>query len=274
MAQTTHFISGLPRSGSALLSALLRQNPRFHAGLSTPLASILQANLQMLSAGTEAAHLIDEAQKPAILQAISEAYCRTRTDREVVFDTNRGWCSKMSLIAELFPQAKVIACVRDVSWILDSFERIVRKNPFQNSPIFSGDERATVYSRVETLMRQDRLIGFPWAGLKEAFYGDQASRVLVVDYELLSKRPESTLRLIYDFIGEPLWDGHDFDNVEFDAPEFDAVLGLSGMHKIAPKVEFTPRTTLLPPDLFAKYQGMDFWRDVAGSAAHVIAPTA
>ncbi|MBU0835751.1 MAG: sulfotransferase, partial [Gammaproteobacteria bacterium] len=27
-----HFISGLPRSGSTLLAALLRQNPRFHAG--------------------------------------------------------------------------------------------------------------------------------------------------------------------------------------------------------------------------------------------------
>jgi len=27
-----HFISGLPRSGSTLLAAILRQNLRFHAG--------------------------------------------------------------------------------------------------------------------------------------------------------------------------------------------------------------------------------------------------
>jgi sulfotransferase len=32
-----HFISGLPRSGSTLLAALLRQNPRFEAGMSGPL---------------------------------------------------------------------------------------------------------------------------------------------------------------------------------------------------------------------------------------------
>ena len=31
-----HFISGLPRSGSTLLSAILLQNPRFHAGMSSP----------------------------------------------------------------------------------------------------------------------------------------------------------------------------------------------------------------------------------------------
>lgn len=273
MTQKLHFISGLPRSGSTLLSALLRQNPRFHADISSPLSSVLQGNLQMLGAGTEASKLMDEEQKPAILRAIADAYINTRTDREVVFDTNRGWCSRMPLAAELFPNSKVIACVRDVPWVLDSLERIIRKNPFQNSPLFSGDEGSTVYSRVDTLMRRDRLVGYPWAGLREAFYSEQASNLLVVDYELLAKRPEGTLRLIYDFIGEPMWDGHDVDNVAFDAPEFDAALGLSGMHKVKSKVAFEPRATILPPDLFAKHQGMDFWRDVTGSAANVIAPT-
>jgi len=268
-----HFISGLPRSGSTLLSALLRQNPRFHADISTPLASVLQANLQMLGAGTEAAHHIKEDQKPVILRAIADAYFSTLTDREVVFDTSRSWCSKMSLTAELFPDAKVIACVRDVPWVLDSLERIIRKSPFQHSPIFSGDERATVYSRVEALMRQDRLVGFPWAALKEAFYSEQSANLMVVDYDLLARRPLDVLKLIYEFIGEPRWNGHDVENVQFDAPEFDAALGLAGMHKVRPKVEFEPRRTILPPDLFAKYQGMDFWHDVVGTQARVIAPT-
>ena len=272
MTQTMHFISGLPRSGSTLLSALLRQNPRFHADISTPLSSLLQANLQMLGAGTEASHYINEDQKPVILRAIADAYVSTLTDCEVVFDTSRSWCSKMSLTAELFPDAKVIACVRDVPWVLDSLERIIRKNPFQNSQMFSGDERATVYSRVETLMRQDRLIGFPWAGLKEAFYGEQSANLMVVDYELLARRPLNVLKLIYEFIGEPAWDGHDVENVQFDAPEFDEALGLAGMHKVRPKVSFEPRRTILPPDVFAKYQGMDFWHDVAGTQARVIAP--
>ncbi|MEG3936419.1 MULTISPECIES: sulfotransferase [unclassified Microcoleus] len=33
----SHFISGLPRSGSTLLAALLRQNPRFHGAMTSPL---------------------------------------------------------------------------------------------------------------------------------------------------------------------------------------------------------------------------------------------
>jgi len=226
-----------------------------------------------LGAGTEASHLVNEEQKPVILRAIADAYFSTLTDKDVVFDTNRAWCSRMPLVAELFPDAKIIACVRDVPWVLDSLERIIRKSPFQNSPIFSGDERATVYSRVETLMRQDRLVGFPWAALKEAFYGEQSANMMVVDYDLLARRPLDVLKLIYEFIGETWWDGHDADNVQFDAPEFDAALGLAGMHKVRPKVSFEPRRTILPPDLFAKYQGMDFWHDVVGTQARVIAPT-
>ena len=38
-----HFISGLPRSGSTLLAAILRQNPRFHAAMSSPVGSLFMA---------------------------------------------------------------------------------------------------------------------------------------------------------------------------------------------------------------------------------------
>ena len=36
MQHGIHFISGLPRSGSTLLAGILRQNPRFHAGMTSP----------------------------------------------------------------------------------------------------------------------------------------------------------------------------------------------------------------------------------------------
>jgi len=48
-----HFISGLPRSGSTLLAALLRQNPRFQAGMSGPLAGLFGALLGQMSARTD-----------------------------------------------------------------------------------------------------------------------------------------------------------------------------------------------------------------------------
>ena len=45
MERTYHFITGLPRSGgsSMLLSALLRQNPRFHAAMTSPVGGNFNA---------------------------------------------------------------------------------------------------------------------------------------------------------------------------------------------------------------------------------------
>lgn len=52
-----HLISGLPRSGSTLLAALLRQNPRFHAAMSSPVASLLNGALEQMGANNEPYHL-------------------------------------------------------------------------------------------------------------------------------------------------------------------------------------------------------------------------
>ena len=79
------------------------------------------------------------------------------------------------------------------------------------------------------------------------------------------------MRLVYDFIGEPWHPGHDFENVEFNADDFDAALGLRGLHTVRRRVAFEPRKTILPPDVWKRYEDKSFWRDPAGSAANVIA---
>jgi sulfotransferase len=269
-----HFISGLPRSGSTLLAALLKQNPRFHASMTSGLGALVTGAMQIMSPGSEVALTLEDGQREDILKSLFGAYYQRQTGREVIFDTNRMWTARMPLLAGLYPEAKVIACVRDVSWVMDSLERRVRENPYHFTKLFGPQNAGTVYSRVEGLMQHDALVGRAWTGLKEAYYGEQADRLLVIDYDLLVRAPEKVLRLTYQFIGEPWFDGHDFDHVEFDAPEFDEALGIDGLHRVRPKVEPQARKTILPPDLFQKFQGMDFWRDLAGTRAHVIAAKA
>jgi sulfotransferase len=46
---TVHFISELPRSGSTLLAALLRQNPRFHAAITSPIGNLMNRMLESTS---------------------------------------------------------------------------------------------------------------------------------------------------------------------------------------------------------------------------------
>lgn len=272
MPQKFHFISGLPRSGSTLLAAILKQNPRFHAGMSSPVGSFVSSLLAQVSAGSEFASQVDNVQRKNMLTSLFHSYYLQQTDKDVIFDTNRAWCAKLPTLLDLFPDAKIIACARNVAWVMDSIERQFRSNPYENTKLFGGNmARSTVYQRLEGLALHDQLVGFAWAALREAFYGDHAKHLLVVDYDLLAQAPEKVMKLVYDFIGESHF-AHNFDQVEYDAPDFDLQLGLPGLHRVKPKVAFIERRTIIPPDLFEKYSKMTFWTDPSGSAANVIVP--
>ncbi|MBR8827608.1 MAG: sulfotransferase [Gomphosphaeria aponina SAG 52.96 = DSM 107014] len=266
-----HFISGLPRSGSTLLAGILLQNPRFQAGMSSPVGGLMNQLLESMSTNSEFAVFISEQQKRDILLGVFSAYYHQQlADNQVIFDTNRLWCSKLPLIRELFPQAKVICCVRNIAWVMDSFERLVRKNALDVSKMFGGrGESATVYSRTEALSGGNRIVGFAYNGLKEAFYSEDAEKLLLVDYELLTQNPKTVIDLIYQFVEEPPYE-HDFNNVEYTAEEFDDFLRTAGLHTVKRKVEFIPRRTVLPPDLFERFSQLTFWGDNHGSNANVI----
>jgi sulfotransferase len=262
--QTFHFISGLPRSGSTLLSAILRQNPRFHAGMSSPVASFFESIIAQVSAGSEISTMVDQAQRARLLKGLFDSYYAD-VDKPIIFDTNRSWTSQLPALMTLFPDAKVICCVRDVAWVMDSLERQFRNNTFENTRLFNNPgERSTVYTRVEALANANRLVGFPWHALREACFSDYATRVLLVEYDLVASRPADVFKLIYEFLGEKPFN-HDFENVQYDAPEFDAQLGLDGLHRVHPKVEPRARQTILPPDLFERYAKLAFWRDMPTS---------
>ena len=265
-----HFISGLPRAGSTLLAAILRQNPRFHAGMTSPVGMLMSGMLHQFAAGTEFGSTITHEQRRRLVRGLFDSYYADQGDKAVVFDTNRMWSAKMPAVMDQFPDAKVIACVRNVAWIMDSLERRYRANPYELTRLFNDDtERNTVYSRVDTLAQRNRLVGYPWAALKEAFYGEHADKLLIVDYDLLAQAPQKVIPLIYKFLGEEPYP-HDFGNLRYDAPEFDAPLGVHGLHKVRPQVGLEKRATILPPDLFEQYTALSFWKNSASSRSSVI----
>ena len=113
-------------------------------------------------------------------------------------------------------------------------------------------------------------VGSAWTALKEAYYGEYSDRLLLVDYDLLCQHPARSLELIYQFLGETPFK-HNFEQVDYEESEFDQKLGVKGLHTVRKKVDFKQRRSILPPDLFVKYQDMDFWQDRAGTAANIIA---
>lgn len=240
--------------------------------MTSPVGALFCGMLNQFSAGSEFSPVIDRSMRRRLLRSLFDTCYADQADKRVIFDTNRLWCAKLPALLDLFPDTKVIACVRNVAWVMDSIERLYRANPYENTKLFNDDtERSSVFSRVDTLAQRNRLVGYAWYALKEAYYGEHAQSLLLVDYELLAHAPDKCMRLVYDFIGQPLFE-HDFEHVQYDAPEFDQALGLSGLHKVRAKVAMLTRRTLLPPDLFAQYAALSFWQDGNHSAANVVRP--
>ena len=163
------------------------------------------------------------------------------------------------MLAQLFPQAKMICCVRHVPWIIDSVERLLRKNTFELSKIFSFEVGGTVYSRADGLMSPTGLIGYPLNAMKQAMHGAEAGRILLLPYDLLVGDPAAAMEAVYAFTGVAPF-RHDFENVLFETKEFDARLGTPGLHDVRPRVGAVERKTILPPDLWERWERASIWR--------------
>jgi sulfotransferase len=262
MNRRFHFISGLPRSGSTLLSAILSQNPRFHAGMSGPIGGAFNTLLGELSGRNEYSVFVTDEQRQRMLKGLFDTYYGPEYGAEVIFDTNRIWCSKMRHLRPLFPQGKVIACVRNMSWIIDSIEQLIRKNTFQPSSIFNYQPGGTVYSRSDALANGEGMVGAPYNALKEAFYGDETQNLMLLQYETLVSDPAAAIAAVYDFIGEAAY-AHDFENISYQADEFDLRAGTPGLHEVRKKIAVRERMSVLPPDVFRRFENDIFWRDAS-----------
>jgi sulfotransferase len=252
------FISGLPRSGSTLLSAILRQNPEFYADISSPVQGLISSTINVIT-GSESNHLIDEDRRKHILKSVFNAFYDT-VAQPTVFDTSRGWTAKTSLLKALYPQTKIICCVRDLPWILDSFERIAAKNSLWNASLTDNEASQTVTTRCDALMdvKKEGQVVKPYYFLEEGLLLNP-DMIQLVEYESLCKKPESVMREIYAFIGKPYFD-HDFNNVEYDNEVYDKAINMKSLHTVRKQVSWQERPSILPKSVWDKYAGKDFWR--------------
>jgi sulfotransferase len=256
-----HFVSGLPRSGSTMFTAgVLGQNPALASGkITTPLGSIVNVLLEQMSQKLSTSVQFSDEQRVDILRAVFEAFHKHEiAEDRIVINYHRYWCGKMALLARLFPASKVVACVRHVPWIYDSCEVLLAKNSLHPSGMFGFDPRLTVYERFNLWRDWNGLVGTALHALKQGFYGDYAARLMLVRYETMVKEPQEVMRQVYQFLELPYYE-HDFNKLNHSAPATDDRLGTPGLHDVRPVLSYTPRASVLPPDLWKRAEVDTFW---------------
>lgn len=260
MEKQYHFITGLPRSGSTLLVSILRQNPRFSASISDSLCHLVRSTVDNCQRGPGMKYEVPIERRRNIAKYLINGFYHD-VNKPVIFNTSRGWTFIPNIVKDILPNSKFIVCVRDINWILDSFELAQRRNPFSMSSV-SGGHQGNVYTRCRTLMEDDGVVGGPYIGIKQALVGPEKDLLFILEYEDLTKNPEKTIRALYEFIGESYYE-HDFDNVEGSWDEYDTEIGIK-LHTVKKKVEYTPREHIIPPDILSKFQNMEVWRKSKG----------
>lgn len=252
-----YFISGLPRSGSTLLSAILKQNPEFYADIASASEYIIGASIKVICE-SENNFTIGEEQRKNILYGIFDGYYKN-IDKAIIFDSGRNWTKRTHLLKDLFPYTKILCCVRDIISILNSFELITSKNSLYQpaSPEHSGN----VFERCDNIMNKvGGIVSVPWICLSEG-YASNPEMMMLIEYEDLCKEPEKTMRKVYEFLEKPYFN-HDFDNVEYSNETYDKGINSKGLHTIKRKVEYNPPKIILPLEIIKKYSemNMEFWK--------------
>lgn len=253
------FISGLPRSGSTLLSAILKQNPDIYADIASPILAMLKASLYTLTT-SENNFSVNEEKRKNLLLGLIDGYYKD-INKKIIVDSCRSWTANTNLLKTLFPETKIICCVRDVGWILDSFERIYAKNSLYYNTSFDTETVQSVFTRCDSHMdvKKHGTVIKPMYHLMEGLAANP-DMIMLVEYNDLCKNPHNTMMKIYNFIGLPDYK-HDFNNLEYKNEIFDTALNLKDLHTIKTNVEYKERNTILPESIWDKYCNKEFWRN-------------
>ena len=261
MEKTMHFISGLPRSGSTMLTNLLKQNPEIHGESVSSLASIVGSFHASWSNFEQNQEYNNTQAKLGVLRSMFNGYY-DHIDKPIVIDKDRGWIPQINLVEHVLErQVKIVVCVRNPAEILTSFEKLRKKNPLFFSRVDSSlREGSNIQSRAYYYASPEGPLGLSHRNLKDTITMGYLDRLLFVDYNRFCNSPKSQTKRIYDFLELPHFD-HDFENITQAEKYNDLAVGLPNLHTIKPSVD---RTTVncveyLGLELYEQYNSQIFW---------------
>lgn len=251
MNKTLHFLSGVPRSGSTVLAAILNQNPQTYVSTTSGLGNALDG---LATTWHQTKLLVEndpERHKLAnTMRGVIDAFYET-TDKPIVIDKARNWPIPVVMHAMsqvLGRKMKIIATVRSIPDCMASFVRVAKPENLDEF-ILNGSLAKHLKGSYMTL---------------QGGYAYDPECFLFVEYEDLLADPKGQLDRIHTFLDLPAFD-YDFSNID-GAPvkEDDENLhGYAGLHDIKPVLQRQHNES--PKDVlkhhYPQFCQPEFWLD-------------
>ena len=235
MDKEVFFINGMPRSGSTLLCNILAQNPDFHTTPTSGLSDIV-SNINHMWHQNPTIKASEPPEKQLrVIKDLIQSY-HSDTDRPVVFNKSRGWCSLIELIEMSTEKPiKILTTIRSLPCIIASFEKLYRKELKNiSSPMQRTQEMSIMSTRINAWT--NGVVGSTFNTIQDAFLRGHKSKFHFIDYEELTTSPEIAMRGVYEFLEKPYFD-HDFNNVVQYTFEKDIEHGFTDLHTIRPVIK-------------------------------------
>lgn len=266
-----HFMAGLPRSGTTLLSAIISQNPGVYLSPQSDLTEHLHRAHVESAKGEDVSLGVLQAQHRSLLRGIIPAFY-AETPQTVVIDKSRRWGAPyyLRLLTEVMPEPpRILSPVRPLAEVVASFVRKAQANPDNNyidRQMVAEDflpywRKPIDDARVDWLLQPGGMLDAAMLSVSSAFKPETAHLFHVFAYADLVAEPVKTLDGIYDFLGVERF-AHDFTAIPAAEPHADAqVLGVPDFHEVRPTLAATapPPEDVLSDYALTRCQIEDFW---------------
>lgn len=248
-------LNGMPRSGSTLLANILNQNPAIRA---TPTSGLCELLLQVNHHWNNSPELRASATYETRLNTLRGIMGGFHFDdsefrKDIIIDKSRGWVCAFELLKNILKhEPKILVTYRDIPSILSSCEKLFRRELADPKSIARwGKNMETIEGRLAFWTAPDQLVGGAYNRIRDCVMRGHRANMHFIGFEDLTIWPEETMKRVYEFLGLPYFEGHDFTNVAQTTHEKDSEHGFVDLHTIRPKVE------KVQPD----------WKEVLGDAA-------
>jgi sulfotransferase len=262
-----YLLTGMPRSGNTLLSAILNQNPKFYSSPLSPLSEQLFQIESSLSSETGLRNQENSKRTIDTLNKYTDIFY-SDVNKEIIFDRQKNWTTpkNMELVTKYInPKPKIIFTVRDYLEVIastailsgDIIEKEINSmNLYISHGMNKYDKIAEYVSALNMAMDMTML------SLRTALSKEYRDFVYFVEYTDLVNNTKETLDKIYNFLEEEKF-SHDLNNIKKIETDNEHILGHNPItHIVYPQI--TP-SKIKPEDIFSeyilkKYANMNIWR--------------
>lgn len=256
MNKNIYFLSGLPRTGTTLLSCILNQNSNVHVSSTSGLLDFLAGVNFIHCEVSKRYSFTNQKQIKNIYRSIFHAWYE-HIDSPVIIDKWRGWIDNVNQLKEVTGSSpKIIYLYRPIEEIITSFLYLLDKD----SNNFVDKELVKIGKKVNNKNRSNYLwehgvVGESYKMLERYLYLNNSEDVLFLKYSDLVHFPNKSLKEIYQFLNIDYFE-HNFEKINLKINDNDEYWNIKDLHKIRKKIQIE----IKGPENYLSFEDIEFYK--------------